>query len=72
MKVTKGHLTPFEQKFIREMIKQGLTKGRSKKKYFELSGLSGEITVTRIQKDRGLGFIGNPITTSVEHFTIEV
>lgn len=72
MKIIKGHLTPFEKKFIQEMIKQEVVKGRSKMKYFELSGLSGEITVTRIQKDRGLGFIGNPVRTSVDHFTIEV
>lgn len=72
MKIIKGHLTPFEKKFIQEMIKQGVVKGRSKMKYFELSGLSGEITVTRIQKDKGLGFIGSPTRTSVEHFTIEV
>jgi hypothetical protein len=72
MKVIKGHLTAMERAFIKQMIAQQITKARSQRKYFELSGLSGEITVTRIQRDRGLGFIGNKLQTSVEHFTIEI
>ena len=73
MKIIKGHLTEGNKKAIKAILDAGLTTGRVGRTDYHISKGENDIyTVKIVKKDRGLGFIGEPLrlSTNTYQFTL--
>ena len=60
----QGHLTATNKAHISKMLETGITSAKINRIEYQLQLVDGEYQGTIIKKDRGIGFIGNPLQLS--------
>ena len=72
MKLLKGHLTAGQKKAIHAILEAGVTAAKVGRQNYSIK--SGDLNTLEIQiqrNDRGLGFIGEPLRSSLYTVVIE-
>jgi hypothetical protein len=68
------HLTPTDIKHIKALFKSGHTQAKiNRATWIIISGnAEKEYKLTKIVKDRGIGFIGEPLRENIYNFNVKI